>query len=137
MKYPYSIKNISSLGEHIWGKNAKVFGYDCDGDILCHNWIIFDNCGIICWYVKHDPSADIIVKAREATMTDWTYISPNNSEGFFDEDFRGCVFKGFDITGTMFTNCIFDENFKKDVFCYNKAIFKKCSFTSESNYEIP
>lgn len=130
-----SINNIAEKGIQIWGKNAKVIGYHWNGKSKCYNWFVFSEDGESCWTVVHEPSSDIKIKVKESDIMDWAHVSDSGSNGFCDEDFYGCNFKGFDITGTRFTRCIFHTHMI-EMFGFTKAHFVNCAFVkNKEEYE--
>lgn len=122
-----SIFNIAEKGVNIWGKNVKVVGHHWNGYSKCYNWFVFSEGGECCWTVIYEPDSDIKIKVKETDIMGWANIYHQGSDGFCDEDFYGCNFKGFDITGTRFTRCIFDVHMR-EMFGYRKAYFTECVF---------
>jgi len=109
-------------------EDVKIFGFDWDGSVGHNAWFVFDNIGDNCWFVSNYLGTGQFELIRPALVDDWTYISPWNSEGFFDYDFRGCNMYPYDFTGTKFTRCKFDTS----LFFSKHTTLTDCEFIEDS-----
>jgi len=83
----------------------QLVGFDWDGSVGHSRWFAFCSNGDTCWHVQFDGTD---LRIDIAKRDDWNYISPHNSHGFINQDFRGCNLNGFDLSYSIFKRCKFD-----------------------------
>jgi len=116
--------------------NLKFMGVEWDGCIFKNLWFVFSEDGKTCWIANATDSSINKITVIEATPDDWSCIGPNSCNGFMDYDFRGCDFQDFDISGTQFTRCIFDN----DAFDYiitSHSDFIECLWGDDKSTKSP
>ena len=99
--------DIDNIKRQFFTEDAKFFGFDWAGSVEDVMWFVFTANGSNCWFVEKKTS-DVFNMTR-ATAKDWMYISPTNSRGFVGMDFKGCNLNGFNLSGTVFRQCEFEE----------------------------
>ena len=109
------------LDEHTVG-DVKLVGFEWGGSVGHSRWFAFS--GTLCWHVQFDGNE---LRIETAENDDWSYISPCNSGGFIDQDFRGCNLYGFNLSYSIFKRCKIDRG-SIDFCLIKKTKFIDCTY---------
>jgi len=123
-----NILNKLSIDHRVTG-DVKLVGFGWDGSVGHSRWFAFSGNGNVCWYVQFDGTD---IRIDLAGFDDWCYISPKNTEGFINQDFRGCNLNGFDLSYSIFIRCQFDIG-SIDYGIHLKTEFVDCTFHEPRN----
>jgi hypothetical protein len=113
---------------------VRIFGFDWDGSVGHNGWFAFSEDGNSCWFFHNYIGNGNFETCRPALEDDWNYIGPWNSEGFTDCDFRGCCMTHYNLIGTVFTRCKFNDDTIDQYRTYNHTTFTECEwYTPETS----